>query len=69
MHGVRQSGLRAIVNVSEEARQDQARLNTERIIGTGGSLKLSKSEEAKNPHRAVVGGGVQIQTTKKDTEE
>ena len=44
--------------VSEEARQDQARLNTQRLIGTGGSLHLAS--EADKTHRAVVGGGVEI---------
>ena len=38
--------------VSEEAKKDQARLQQERVAGTGGALKLSKNE-ADTPHRKV----------------
>lgn len=33
--------------VSEDAKNDRARLNQERLTGTGGSLKLSSSLEGK----------------------
>lgn len=39
--------------VSEEAKDDRARLNRERIVGTGGSLKLSSSCEAKQRRHNV----------------
>lgn len=37
--------------VSKDARKDRARLNAERIAGTGGSLKLATNLD--NIHRAV----------------
>ena len=37
--------------VSEDARKDRARLQAERIAGTGGSLKLASGLD--NVHRAV----------------
>jgi len=39
--------------VSEEAKDDRARLNRERIAGTGGSLKLSGSCEAREARHGV----------------
>ena len=39
--------------VSKDARDDRARLNRERIIGTGGSLKLSSNCENTARKRAV----------------
>jgi len=39
--------------VSEEAKEDRARLNRERIAGSGGSLKLSSDCERKNNRRGV----------------
>ena len=37
--------------VSEDATNDRARLNRERLTGSGGSLKLANSVQ--NPHRQV----------------
>lgn len=39
--------------VSEEAKDDRARLNRERIVGTGGSLILSRTCEDQSRNRAV----------------
>jgi hypothetical protein len=39
--------------VSDDARDDRARLNRERLKGTGGSLKLSDTCETNDIHRAV----------------
>jgi len=39
--------------VSEEAKADRARLQQERVTGTGGSLKLTSSEENKDRKRKV----------------
>jgi len=39
--------------VSEDAKEDRARLNSERITGTGGSLKLSSDCERRDTHHAV----------------
>jgi len=39
--------------VSDEAKDDRARLNSERLIGTGRSLKLSSECERRETHHAV----------------
>lgn len=39
--------------VSDEAKDDRARLNRERLAGTGGSLVLSDDCEARKHRRAV----------------
>jgi len=40
--------------VSEEAKEDRARLNVERLKGDHGSLKLSADAQRKEPKRKVV---------------
>lgn len=44
--------------VSEEAKSDQARLQMERLAGTGGSLQLATQPRV--GHRAVIGGGMKL---------
>lgn len=46
--------------VSDDAKDDQARLNTERILGSGGSLKLAHDCDELERHRSVIGGGVKL---------
>jgi peptide subunit release factor 1 (eRF1) len=47
----RACGCTRLEIVSEDARKDRARLNQERLTGTGGSLKLAS--QCENRHRAV----------------
>lgn len=39
--------------VSDDAKEDRARLNRERLTGTGGSMKLSSTCEHNERHHAV----------------
>jgi hypothetical protein len=46
-------GSQRLELVSEDAKDDRARLNRQRIVGSGGSLELSKELDRDSHHKTV----------------